>query len=296
MQENSGAKWIITSVILFVVLITAIIVRPFASIKSTDRGIVYKRWAVDRILGEGLHFVTPFAESVKNVPITPTTIDIEIPVGGQGSITKDNQTIWANITIFYKFPQDKLMVIAKEYGFDVLKGKVEKDAIEAFKQTIGQYTIFDVAQKQEEIRVLVAKSLIGKIGAYPIIIDDLKVSNYDRSEEFDKQIGLTMQIAQETKQQEQQLKKVEVEAQQAVKRAEANRQAEALNAEAMKLKGEWVKAYNDSITADPKNMELEIKLKELENERLRIEKWNGAYVPDNNYLPIPFNYGTSQGN
>ena len=130
------------------------------------------------------------------------------------------------------------MVIAKEYGFDVLKGKVEKDAIEAFKQTIGQYTIFDVAQKQEEIRVLVAKSLIGKIGAYPIIIDDLKVTNYDRSEEFDKQIGLTMQIAQETKQQEQQLKKVEVEAQQAVKRAEANRQAEALNAEAMKLKGE----------------------------------------------------------
>lgn len=171
-----------------------------------------------------------------------------------------------------------------------MKGKVEKDAIEAFKQTIGQYTIFDVAQKQEEIRVAVAKSLTAKIGAYPIVVDDLKVSNYDRSEEFDKQIGLTMQIAQETKQQEQQLKKVEVEAQQAVKRAEANRQAEALNAEAMELKGQGVKAYNEAITSNAKNMELEIKLKELENERLRIEKWNGQMVSEQVWTSTPINF------
>ena len=46
-----------------------------------------------------------------------------------------------------------------------------------------------------------------------------------------------MKIAQEAKQQEQQLKKVEIEAQQAVKKAEANKEAERLNAEAMELKG-----------------------------------------------------------
>lgn len=293
-METTNSKKVISLVLVFIAVILFLVLRPFVSIKSTDRGIVYQWWAVDRILGEGLHFITPFMEDVKKVPITPTTIDIEIPVWGQGSITKDNQTIGANITIFYKFPQDKLMNIAKEYWFDVLKGKIEKDAIEAFKQTIWQYTIFDVAQKQEEIRVAVAKSLITKIGAYPVVIDDLKVSNYDWSEDFDAQIALTMKIAQETKQQEQQLKKVEVEAQQAVKRAEANKQTEALNAEAMKLKGDGVKAYNEAITSNIKNMELEIKLKELEIERLRIEKWDGRYVANNNYMPVPYNYGVTQ--
>ena len=41
------------------------------------------------------------------------------------------------------------------------------------------------------------------------------------------------------------------------------------------------------ITSNPKNMELEIALKELEIEKLRVEKWNGVYVPINNYGPIP---------
>ena len=86
-----------------------------------------------------------------------------------------------------------------------------------------------------------------KIGEYPVVIDDIKISNYDWSEEFDNQIASTMKIAQEAKQQEQQLKKVEIEAQQAVKKAEANKEAERLNAEAMELKGKGVRAYNDAI-------------------------------------------------
>ena len=96
-----------------------------------------------------------------------------------------------------------------------------------------------------------------------------------------------MKIAQEAKQQEQQLKKVEIEAQQAVKKAEANKEAERLNAEAMELKGKWVKAYNDAITSNQRNMELEIELKKLEIEKIKAEKWNGQYVPINNYGPIP---------
>jgi hypothetical protein len=45
-----------------------------------------------------------------------------------------------------------------------------------------------------------------------------------------------MEIAQQAKQQEQELKKIEISAQQQVVQAEANRQAEKLNAEALELK------------------------------------------------------------
>nr|DAE96022.1 MAG TPA: High frequency of lysogenization C protein [Caudoviricetes sp.]DAJ27361.1 MAG TPA: High frequency of lysogenization C protein [Caudoviricetes sp.] len=178
------------------------------------------------------------------------------------------------MTVFYKFSESELINIAKNYGIEVLEQKIRKDTIEAFKQAIGNITIFEVAKDQENIRTKVKEVAVSKIGNYPIIIDDIKISNYDWSQQFDDQIAQTMQIAQEAKQQEQQLKKVEIEAQQAVKKAEANKEAERLNAEAMELKGKGVKAYNDAITSNQRNMELEIQLKKLEIEKIKAEKWN----------------------
>lgn len=178
----------------------------------------------------------PFFDSVKMVPIVPTTMEVDVPVNSQGAISKDNQTIGANMTMFYRFDEKQLVNIAKNYGFDMLKTKAQRDLNESFKQVIGTYTIFDVAPKQEEIRIATIKALKEKIGDYPIYVDDVKITNYDWSDEFDAQIALTMTIAQESKQQEQQLKKIEISAQQQVVQAEANKQAEALNAEAMKLK------------------------------------------------------------
>ena len=57
-----------------------------------------------------------------------------------------------------------------------------------------------------------------------------------------------------------------------------------------KLKGEGIKNYNDAITANPKNMDLEIQLKKLEIEKIKAEKWDWKYVPVNNYWPIPVSY------
>ncbi len=287
-EENyTWLKWVI-GLIITVVLLT--VVRPLTIVKSTERAIVYKFGAVSTKLGEGLHFVIPFVESVKKIPITPQQMEINISVWENGAITKDNQTIGANMTVFYKFSESELINIAKNYGIEVLEQKIRKDTIEAFKQAIGNITIFEVAKDQENIRTKVKEVAVSKIGNYPIIIDDIKISNYDWSQQFDDQIAQTMQIAQEAKQQEQQLKKVEIEAQQAVKKAEANKEAERLNAEAMELKGKGVKAYNDAITSNQRNMELEIQLKKLEIEKIKAEKWNWQYVPINNYWPIPVSY------
>ena len=284
-EENyTWLKWLIG---LFVAVVVLVAFRPFTTVKSTERGVVYKFGAVNSKLWEGLHFVIPFVESVKKIPITPQEMDLELPVAENGAITKDNQTIGANISIFYRFNDAEILDLAKNYGVDIVKQKVQKDTLEAFKQAIGQNTIFDVAQNQEKIRSQVKKMTNEKIGEYPVVIDDIKISNYDWSEEFDNQIASTMKIAQEAKQQEQQLKKVEIEAQQAVKKAEANKEAERLNAEAMELKGKGGRAYNDAITSNQRNMELEIQLKKLEIEKIKAEKWNGQYVPINNYGPIP---------
>ena len=281
-------KKAIVLVIVLVLVAIGVISAPVWTVKSTERGIVYRLGKVqDSTLQPWFYMLFPFINVVKKVSIIPQQIDIDIPVNTDWAITKDNQTIWAQISIFFRYKDAELINAAKNYWFDILKEKLSKDATEAFKQTIGTYTIFDVAQKQEEIRQIFLTGTRSKVGVYPLTIDDIKVSNYDWSAEFDAQIALTMKIAQESKQQEQELKKIQISAQQQVVQAQANFDAEKLNADAAKVKGEGIAAYNQAITSNPKNMELELKLKTIELEKARIDKWDGKYVPINNYWPIP---------
>lgn len=74
--------------------------------------------------------------------------------------------------------------------------------------------------------------------------------------------------------------------------AEGEKAAAALRAEAKALEGEGIRKYNNSVQA---NMQLEIQLRELDNEKARIERWDGHYVPNNNYGPIPVQTGSIQG-
>ncbi len=285
------AKIVVPIILVLVVLFNL----PFITVKSTERWIVYRFWAVqDNILWEWLHLVVPFIDSVKKINITPSQLDIEVPVNSQWAITRDNQTIGSDITVFYKYKSNELINIAKNYWYDVLQSKIKKDVNESFKQVIWSYTIFDVAQNQEKIRLETISWALAKIWEYPISIEDIKISNYDWSDEFDTQIAATMKIAQETKQQEQELKKIEVSSQQVVKQAEANKQAEALNAEALKLKWEGIRDYNQAITSNPKNMELEIKLKELEIEKIRAEKWDWKMVSEQVWTSTPVSFNPLQ--
>ena len=67
---------------------------------------------------------------------------------------------------------------------------------------------------------------------------------------------------------------------------------EKLNAEAERVKADAT-AYANAKMAQ--NLNVELKLKELEIEKLRVEKWDGHYVPTNNYGPIPVQSGSIQG-
>ena len=277
----------------------------FFTVKSTERAVVSQWWAVNRKEWEWLHFKVPLMETVKFYSIVPQQMSMRIPVWDAWAITKDNQTIWVDMTIFYRYDDEDIINIAKNYGTKVLEENLKQNVTKAFKESVGKLTIFDVAEKQNELNTSTLELAKKYVNNYPVTIDDIQITNYDWSAEFDKQIQETMKIAQEAKQQEQNLKKIEIEAQQQVKQAEAEKQAKIIKAEAekeaqqlqadaLRIKWEWEKAYNDLITAKTVNMEYQIKMKELEIEEKRVQKWDGHYVSTNNYWPIPVASSTLQ--
>jgi regulator of protease activity HflC (stomatin/prohibitin superfamily) len=150
-----------------------------------------------------------------------------------------------------------------------------------------------------EVKSINEAGFQGKIADLPVQLSDFRINNYAWSEAFDAQIQATMQAAQQVKKAEQDLKLTEQQSQKRVKEAEATRQALILTAEGEKaaaslradakaLEGEGIAKYNAAVA---KNMDMEVKLKQLEIEKIRADKWNGVQPQNNYFVPPVFSAG-----
>jgi len=298
-----------TILIVVGILIVLAIFNPLSCVPKSDRGVRTRfGGVVSGVLAPGLQFKTPLVEKIIVYSIQPKVLDVNIPPATDGAITKDNQTVGIKGAVFYRNIEDQVDVLAKNFSEDGLKAIVNRNSEQAIKQVIGFYSIFDVAVNQAEISNKIRDLIVVSFKPFPIELVDFKLTNFDWSEDFDKQIKDTMAKAQEVKQKEQELQvaslvaqkqvkeaeaaktalitKAEGEKQAAITAAEAEKQSAALQADAKALEGEGIRRYNQSIAA---TLEIQLKMRQLDIEMTRVQRWNGQYVPNNTYGPIPFN-------
>lgn len=284
------------AIVAIVILIALIFLKPFTIVDSGYRGLKFTMGKLqNEVLNEGPRFRWPLFQKIEEISIRPNQMNYTIAVGQDGAITSDNQNVGMDVNLFYRYMPDRLTEMWRDVGIDNFKNIAASAIKEAVKQHIGKYTIFDIAPIQEQIRKDTFTSLKTILAKYPVELTDLRITNYDWPDTFEKQIEQTMEIAQKVKQKQQDLLVAEQEAQKQVKQAEAQKTAmitvaegkkiaAALDAEALALKGEGIKKYNTAVAV---NMELEIRLRQLEIDKIKAEKWNGQNVPNNMYGPIP---------
>jgi len=274
----------------------------FETVKAGNLGVLTTFGKVKSVKNPGLVFRIPIVQDVVHITTQPIQVDFKIPVNENGAITKDNQTVGSDLTFFYKYVPERMAEVYEKYGTERLANIVKASGTECLKAELGTYEIFSIPMSQTKIQNNVITAMKAKMAEYPIEITEVKILNYDWSDVFDAQIEQTMTKTQEVKGKAQELLIAEQEAQKVVKTAEANKQAliteaegekEAarLNAEAKALEGEGIRKYNQSVQA---NMNLELKIRELEIAKIKAERWNGQYVPTNNYGPIPVQLGNVQ--
>jgi len=308
-------KGIRTSIIAVGIFLLVIIFNPFSCVSASSRGV---RTRFSAVVGgailPGLQIRIPIVERILQFSIQPQQVRTRIPVGEEGAITKDNQTVGVSVQIFYRYSDDRIPEIAKNYSEEKLRSIITYTCESAVKTVLGSYTIFQIAETQIEVTDKVIALIKASIRQYPIEMVDLKLTNYDWSEKFDTQIAETMEKAQQVKQKEQELQVATLEAQKQVRQAEAAKQAliaqaegekaaqitraegekqkVILEADAKVAQGEGIRKYNQALAA---TLDIQIRLKQLDIEMARVDKWNGQYVPNNMYGPIPFTSGGIQG-
>ncbi len=292
MANKNVKNSIIAGVIALLVIVT--VINSCTVISPNERGVKVTLGQVEGdVLQPGMKFHAPFITRIRCFRLEPKTYEVSFSCGSDGAITKDMQTVGSTVAVRYVYDERRIMDIVTRYLNDSVIQSAMRDNVKAsLKETVGQYSIYDLVEKQNEVTGKVAEAMLTRMADYPIDISQTTITNWDWSDDFDKQIKETANRAQEVKKAEQDLKLAEQQAQKQVKEAEAKKaaieqEAEAAlikaqkEAEAKKVEADALAYYNAKVA---QNYQVEIKLKELEIELERAKKWDGRQVPE--YVPL----------
>ena len=281
MEKKILKSSIITGVIALLALV--VIINSCTVISPNERGVKVTLGQVQGdVLQPGMKFHAPFVTVIRKFRLEPKTYEVSFSCGQDGAITKDMQTVGSTVAVRYIYDERRIMDIVTRYQNDAVIQSAMRDNVKAsLKETVGQYSIYDLVEKQNEVTTKVAQAMLARMADYPIDISQTTITNWDWSDDFDKQIKETANRAQEVKKAEQDLKLAEAKKAAAEQEAEAELIKAQKAAEAKRVEADALAYYNAKVA---QNYQVEIKLKELEIELERAKKWDGRQVPE--YVPL----------
>jgi len=285
-------KLVTAAVIAFIVLVVGI--NSCSIIDPNERGIDVKLGQMqDVVIQPGLHWKVPFITHTRKFKLEPKTYEVTFSVGNDGAITKDMQTVGATVAVRYVYDESRLKDIVTLYANGSVIESAMRDNVKAsLKETTGKYSIYDLVAQQNEITAEVANTMLTRMANYPIAISQTTITNWDWSDDFDRQIKETANRTQQVKQAEQEANIAAAQAQKKVKEAEANKQAAELDAQASVAKAEG-EAQAKKIRADADayearqiaaNQQAYQKQWDYEIALEKAKRWNGKEVPDAAYI------------
>jgi regulator of protease activity HflC (stomatin/prohibitin superfamily) len=290
---KSYAKPLIVTAVIAVVAIV-LFAASFTVVAPNERGVIVELGQVkEGVIQPGVKMHVPFISQVRKFRLEPKTYEVAFSVGSDGAITKDMQTVGATVAVRYMYDETRIMDIVTRYYSDNIIQSAMKDNVKAsLKETTGKYSIYELVEQQNKITSEVAAAMLARMADYPIAISQTTITNWDWSDDFDRQIKETANRTQQVRQAEQEANIAAAQAQKLVKEAEAKKQAAELDAQAAvaraqgeadaeKIKAD-AQAYTNQKIAENYNVmraqwDYEVQLE-------RAKRWNGKEVPEAAYV------------
>jgi regulator of protease activity HflC (stomatin/prohibitin superfamily) len=314
-MKKSLIKWVVLGIVLIVAVSLGL--NCCSSVGPTEKGVMLTFGKPsDESLDPGLHFKSPIGQEIRTWDLSPIEYSKTFSVGQDGAISKDMQTIGVTVTLYWKYDPDRISEIARNFSNEQkIYQPLSTAAKAALKAEIGKYSVEEIIQNQAKITENVRSTFESDkdISNLPIIIQSLKIDNWDWDDSYEKMIKATMTRKQEVEQMKQEVALSEQAAQKQVKEAEAEKQRIELESEAALIKAQKeaeaniaraegeakakkVKAEADRYEAEQIARAAEMKKAQWKHEenilelqaKLEHEKsWDGKLPP--NYIPIAAN-------
>ena len=246
MKSNNGLY--IAGVFTLVVLLVAILFKPFVIINAGERGVVMQFGEVqEKVLGEGIHAIAPIVNSVQKLSVRVQKHQIPAQAA-----SRDLQDVFTDVALNWHILPQEANAVFQQIGDEreVVQRIINPAVEEVLKAVMARYTAEEIITKRGEVKAGVDESLTTRLANYHIAVDDISLVSVHFSERFSQAVE-AKQIA------EQEAKRAEFVALKAEKDADAEVNRAKGQAEAQRLLRE--------------NLTPEILQKQA------IEKWNGEF-------------------
>ncbi len=291
---NSNIK--IFGISAAIVALFAIALCSFTIVEPTEVGVVKTAGSISGTIprGNGYTLKIPFIQSITTIELAPQKDDFTYEVGDDGAITKDMQTVGVSTSIIYVFNEDEAENFVRNYTKSSLDNFFKSNMKTSLKVVIGKYSIYDLSKENDKISDEVKKLMEKKCSNMPITIQDVNITNWDWTDDFDSQIKETM-----IKTQKEKTAKADVEIEKAINEKKVVAAQAQLQADSATYRNELNKAQNEleiakknaealvvaaeaeakAITAKNKaiaaNYAIQQSAWKHEETMARLEKWNG---------------------
>lgn len=252
--EVSALPRVIKYVLLVIVALVLLSwLNPFVVINAGHRGVITTFGKVNpAVLEEGLHFRIPIMQQVREI-----NVQIQKAEGDGDAASRDLQQVHTKIALNYHLIPTRVAETFQLVGdLNSVGDRIIVPAVqEAFKATTAKYTAEELISKRPEVRDQISQFMKDRLLRHGIAIDEFSIVNFRFSESFNQAIEGKTTADQLKLKAERDLERIKVEAEQKIASAKAE-------AESLRLQ-------KQEITPDL------LKLREIENQRLALEKWNG---------------------
>ncbi|MDP2667346.1 MAG: prohibitin family protein [Nitrosopumilaceae archaeon] len=258
-KVNIGAAKAVGFVIIALIVIGVITAASVKIVDSGHRGVLLYWSAVNTAvppLQEGLHFVTPFANEVINIEVRTLKVDRSTT-----SASKDLQTVSTTVTVNYRPSPESVHHLYQNLGLDYQNRIIQPAIDETVKQITAKYNAEELITKRPLVKSDIEEAIRERLNAFNILTDVISITDFQFSPLFAQAIESKVEAEQNALRAENDLRRIQVEAQQ--REAQAQGVAKANIAEAQG-EAEAIRIINEALAQNPNYLEW-----------LKAQRWDG---------------------
>src|SRR5438093_8324105 len=160
---------IVTFVVILVVMFESVVV-----VEAGHRGVVLYLGAVeDRVLGEGLHFIVPFAEQVVQMEVRTQKFQAEA-----SAASKDLQEVQTVIALNYRIDPQQVNKIYQLLGVNYADRVISPTIQESVKASVAKFNAEELITKRETAKSVIANAIRNTLSSNNIQVQNVFITDF----------------------------------------------------------------------------------------------------------------------
>ena len=254
-----GAAKAVGLVIIALIIIGVIAAQSVQIVEAGHRGVLLHWSAVDVTvppLDEGLHFVVPFQDQVVNMEVRTLKF-----VKATSSASQDLQNVSTEVTVNYHPSSESVNILYKEVGLDYQNRIIAPAVEEVVKQVTANYNAEELITKRPLVKSDIETEIGIRLNVYNIVTEVISITDFQFSTLFSSAIESKVEAEQKAQKAENDLVRIQVEAQQREALAQGVAAANVAEAEG---EAEAIRVINAALSQNPYYLEW-----------LKTQAWDG---------------------